>query len=88
MAQVIWKFPVDTEVKCFNVELPESARFLCVQTQSGKPQMWWLVNPSNSKATNKFTTFGTGLPISKNPGTYLGTWQDGPYVWHLFQEDK
>ena len=33
----------------------------------------------------QFQVAGTGKGLSKNPRTYIGTWQDRFEVWHLFE---
>jgi hypothetical protein len=34
--------------------------------------------------TRTFRVIGTGWPVP-DPGTYLGTVFDGPYVWHVYE---
>ncbi len=50
------------------------------------PQMWFLVDPKKETTKAIFKVIGTGNEFdnTKEWG-YLGTWQDGPLVWHLFE---
>lgn len=83
--KTILKYPIPPTPGDF-VSLPAGARILSVQMQAGRPQMWALVDPDaiESPTLRAIAVFGTGSPIEGDPGQYLATFQDGPFVWHVF----
>ena len=78
----IWKYPFSIAY-AFMLEMPKGAVVICVQVQAGVPTLWAEVNPSNQTEYVRFRIVGTGhlLPL----GQYLGTFQQPPFVWHLYQ---
>ncbi len=82
---VIWKYPFEV-TNSFLVEMPTGARILSVQVQGGQPCMWALVAPGFPSEGRRFNVYGTGHPIRKDPGEFVGTFQlsDGALVFHLF----
>lgn len=80
----IWKYEVKPDE--FSVWMPEGAKVLTVQTQGKTAQMWALVNPDNRAKERKFVTFGTGHEIDNRLDlVYIGTFQAGWLVFHLFE---
>ena len=84
----IFKYPiktVDTQV----VQIPKSAKILCVQTQFEKPCMWALVDEeSTDKSTRTLAVHGTGHPIyGVEHKEYIGTYQlrEGQLIFHVFE---
>ena len=70
------------------LQLPEDAVFLCVQTQRGDPQMWFLVNEHAPKITRNFIVRATGEQFTQGgPERYLGTFQleASSLVFHAFE---
>lgn len=85
--KTIYKYdlPNVTNTK-FILSLPKGAKFLCVQTQRDKPKMWFIINPDKPVEQVVFRVIGTGIDIEDNfNDEYLGTFQEGPFVWHLFK---
>lgn len=90
----IWKFPLTIGVTTITVpENPawtaakESFVPLSVAMQHGELQMWAMVDPSASaKRVIVVTVYGTGHPMPDKPGIFVGSVQDGPYVWHVFAQ--
>ena len=82
MTKTIWKFPMGIAT---THEMPDGAEFLFVDEQNGDAFAWFLVVPSRPKVPRKFHIFGTGreIPMSEK---YLGSFQSGPFVWHLFED--
>jgi len=79
----IWKYAIPHDTR-FDLEMPQDARILCVQVQDGTPCIWAQVNSDDGQETRQFTIVGTGHAVP--PGTqYVATWQDVPYVWHLYE---
>lgn len=68
--------------------MPVGSEILSVQTQFDSPQLWALVNPSETrKETRVFKSYGTGHPIPENPGKFIGTVQihSGSLIFHVFE---
>lgn len=86
--KTIWKYAVELKDR-FEVDLPMGAEFLSVQSQFGRPQMWWLVDPRMPVTKCRFAVHGTGHPV-EGKKIYLGTFQihDGELVFHLFEEKQ
>lgn len=66
--------------------MPLDAEICTFEYQNGIPCIWAIVDPDVLKVTRRFRIFGTGHEL---PGLdeccYVGTTQDGPFVWHLFE---
>lgn len=83
MNLTVWKFriPMDEE---FCLEIPSDPDILHVDVQHGDPCLWARVDPDRPFAKYTFYIVGTGHDIP--PGlAHVGTWQEGPFVWHLFR---
>ena len=82
----IWKYPLD--VACSQVlVMPTDATILCVQTQRQRIYLWALVDPARKGFDRRhFSVYGTGHDLPRHPGTYLGTVQIEPFVWHVFED--
>lgn len=87
MKRVIFKTPVNFGLDGRTVvELPRGARALSLQVQRGVPCVWWICDPDAPRETRALVVRGTGEPFSLlSASLYVGTWQDGNYVWHLFE---
>ena len=89
MEQIIYKYGLHSH-NC-NVDLPVHSKVLTVQLQNGMPHIWVLAHTEDLKETSTrfFKTFGTGETITARQGwrrVYIGTYQQGAYVWHVFEE--
>ena len=85
--KTIWKFPLPA-VSPVVIAMPKGAEVLTVQTQDGMPHVWAFVDPDAEREDRYFDIYGTGQFI--HPGvdtkrTYIGTYQEPPFVWHLFE---
>lgn len=76
----IWKFRLNT-----TIQMPMDAQILTVQKQDGEPTIWAMVNTENELETRNFTIIGTGNSFDDKDIKYIGTFQDSPFVWHLFE---
>jgi len=77
----IWKYTLqidDGEM----IDMPRGARPLAVQVQAGDMCLWAAVDSRAPLVRHKFNIGGTGHPLPD--GEYIGSVQDGPYVWHIF----
>jgi hypothetical protein len=80
--KTIWKFELPRPV-C-HIDMPVGAKVIRVARQSSAICLWAIVESDNAVQKRLFATVGTGGPIPLD-GLYLGTWDDGPFVWHLFE---
>ncbi len=85
MSRQIYKYPLELTDRQV-VRMSSNADVLAVQIQNGRPMMWAIVDASPEVA-RVFRIYGTGhkLADDANLGTYVGTFQDAPYVWHVFE---
>ena len=84
MITQIWKYPLNSMVS--DIQMPMEAKVLTVQIQNDQPHMWAQVNPQNEMETRHFTVVGTGHDFDDKDMKYIGTFQDIPMVWHLFEK--
>lgn len=67
--------------------IPSGSRFLSLQVQHGVPVMWWDVPAQDARVPplRTFTVVPTGGPGYYNDAfTYVGTFQLGGFVGHVF----
>jgi len=73
-----------------DLELPQGASIVHVERQNDIPCMWVLFTPGTRKpfATERrrFYLVGTGDWPMPDTWEYRATWQEPPFVWHLFEE--
>jgi hypothetical protein len=90
--RTIWKytFAIYDHVR---LSLPKGAQILRVAMQDREPTIWALVDPSTPLETVELRVFGTGFQTDATEFEnlhhrlhYLGTVDDGPLVWHVFQK--
>ena len=77
----IWKF----EIKEGCIIMPIGAKILSVQSQRERGMIWALVDPNAEDEPRHFAIVGTGETFDETNMTYIGTFQDSPFVWHLFE---
>ena len=79
----IWKFPLQvTDVQ--HIQVPGHVETLCVQLQGDKPVVWVSCIPGQPNKLRTIRIYGTGQ--SGVMGIYIGTFQEGPFVWHVFED--
>lgn len=81
---VVYKYPFDV-ADAFVIQMPVGAQVLKVEQQNGTPTLWALVNPRAVEVTRRFRIVGTGHPFDADRLTFIATWQQPPFVWHLFE---
>ena len=85
MAKQIWKYSLENII-----EMPKGAEILTVDIQNGQmfnAQMWVKVDTENEMEKRMFEVIGTGQNFDDTNRKYIGTYQDGPFVWHVFEKD-
>ena len=85
----VWKYPIPAK-DCFKLSLPIGAMPLAVQVQRGKPQVWVLLEESETVYVDRiFRLVGTGHPISEGLHhlQYIDTFQlaGGNLIFHVFE---
>ena len=88
MSQTVWKFPVPDPTRMqgdsLTIEVPIDADEWHVgMDPMGNPSVWVVLDPEADKVEHELTVFGTGqeIPYGAN---YVGTFFQGPFVWHVF----
>ncbi len=76
----VWKFSCDRETK-----MPAGARIVRVALQGGLPFVWAIVDPKAKPEPRRLLIRGTGHEVGEDGAEYIGTYDDGPFVWHLFE---
>jgi hypothetical protein len=81
-----YEFSVDDEV---TIKMPVGAKVLHVGSQHyARGCIWALVDEEMPHLQDRrFLIRGTGHPVPE-AAAHLGTWFDGPFVWHIFEEDS
>ena len=61
-------------------------KFLHVECQNSVPCAWAIINTDLEEVHYTILCSGTGWPLldPQTKDTYIGTINDGPYVWHFF----
>ncbi len=80
--QQIWKFPLLSAAEA--IKIPRGARILDVQLQNDRPCLWALVTPAAELVARAIHICGTGSDLLGGTENYLATFQQGPFVWHVF----
>lgn len=82
----VYKYPFKI-ADHFEIDLPQGARILKVETQDDIPCIWALVDTDQKPLPHGYWIFGTGHQIdsgSRLVGEHVASFQQGPFVWHLF----
>lgn len=82
--KTIWKFPL-AEKHSQEIEMPQGAQIMCVQMQAGTVCIWAMVHPNAEKECRTIEIYGSGHEIGDQRRVYLGTFQSGPFVFHVFE---
>jgi hypothetical protein len=86
---VVWKYVISrSAIGAGEVAfpMPAGAELLTVQDQGGMGSLWALVDPSAPKETRRFRVVPTGgTPTQLEAERYVGTFQLGWTVWHVFE---
>lgn len=83
--KTIWKYPFfGRPGDSILIEMPAEAEILRFALQADTPTVWAAVSPNNAPVKRKFAVIGTGWEFPDN-AAYLGTIEQGPFVWHGFE---
>jgi hypothetical protein len=84
MIKTIWKFPLAV-TQTQGISMPRHAEILCVQAQGVGACIWARVDPTFDKEQRQIVIHGTGHEFEEYPNRYIGTFQSGAFVWHVFE---
>ena len=82
----IWKYPLEiTDYQ--EIEMPQGARLLHVGLDpAGVPCVWAeVVTDSRPKKIVPLYVVGTGNPVPFGASEHVGSFNDGPFVWHVYK---
>lgn len=85
MMRTIYKYPLTSQDSQVDIQMPIGAEILHVDIQNGVPCLWVKVNPRGTPERRRFRIVATGEPFQDDRLKYLKTFQDPPYVWHVFE---
>lgn len=79
-----YQFEINDRIE---IEMPEQARVLSIQIQSGKPTIWAMVNTEWPLEKRTFLMYSTGHKMNELDlfRTHIGTIQLNAFVWHIFE---
>jgi len=84
--KTIWKYMIPSNRgEELDYELPLGAEPLALQMQDNYPTMWFLVDPEAKTFRATFVIVVTGGDVPKGISRYIGTFQAGKFVGHVFQ---
>jgi len=66
------------------VEMPDGAVLLDMQSQHGQLVLWACVDPDANTLVRDLSVIGTGWDLPGGKQAYVATAQTGSLVWHLF----
>lgn len=82
--RTIWKFPLSEETQ--TIQMPMDAEVAHFDYQNGIPCIWAIIDPDVMMVPRTFAIFGTSHQVpGLAEGCYVGTSQQGQFVWHLFE---
>lgn len=81
MSTRIYKYKLDR-----SIAMPIGAKILCIQAQAGQMCLWAQVNSDAPTVCRKFLVYPTGVILDDVEQVYIGTVQEPPYVWHIYEE--
>ncbi len=82
--RTIYKYPLNiTDEQTIN--LPEGAKILHAGLDpQGVPCLWAAVYPANPSIPTVIYIIGTGWEMPKAADGHIGSFIQGPFVWHVF----
>lgn len=80
----IWKYEISLGITILNIPSGGIVRHLGVQNDNA--YIWVEIDPAKELVERKFSIYGTGWDLTEDVGTYVGSIQEGPFVWHLYEE--
>lgn len=86
MKAAIYKYPLSLRASS-ELTMPAPGRIVHVAMQAGDPYVWAIVWPDCGETiTRKLRIIGTGHEYDPTGLTHIATFQQPPFVWHVFEE--
>lgn len=83
--RTIYKYPFTIGPQEQIVELPSNAIFRHVGLDpTGQPSLWYEVDTLMPKKEHVLAVYGTGHEIHPSLETYLGSFNQDCFVWHIY----
>lgn len=84
--RVIYKYPFNLD-QVQTIEMPEAAQILKIDLVNNEYYLWALVNTDEAIVERTIEIFGTGHEIPEGAAyrKYLGTVNNAPFIWHVFE---
>lgn len=82
--KTIYKYPIITPIGNATIDIHEDAQFLAVQMQDNVPCIWAVIDTSKPIRSFNVLIAGTGNSLPIDLGGYIGTYQNGWFVGHVF----
>ena len=79
--RAVWKFERTRGQRRQVWLMPAGAQILHCEEGT----IWALVDAEHEMVDRTFTVVGTDEPLPDTPAGHIGTWRDGPFVWHLLE---
>lgn len=87
--KTIWKYPL-RNLEHQSIAMPLDAEALCVQMQDGQACLWVICDPKATNVVRRVRIIRTGGSVPDADWgpfwSYVGTFQDGSFVGHVFME--
>lgn len=83
--KTIWKHTLALTDAMLRIPMPEGSTPVRFAMQNGVPCVWALVDTEREVVTRNFRVYGTGHVIPDIAAEYVGSCDDPPFVWHLFE---
>jgi len=84
VSRAIWKYEFEITAIVQAYDVPKGSMPVHVEMQGRHLCMWMDVNTAADKDERSFVIIGTGHPVPDD-AAYIGTAQQGEFVWHLFE---
>lgn len=84
MRTTIWKYPLASQNGLQLIRMPSDSIVLRFAMQDGGPCVWAEVDPEAETIMKEFVIVGTGRKLPAGLFRYVGSAEDGPFVWHLY----
>ena len=82
--RTIYKYPIEI-TDSQEIEMPISAEPIHAGLDpQGTPCVWAKVRTDNKKDSVTIYVVGTGNPIPRMARKHIGSFNQGPFVWHIF----
>jgi hypothetical protein len=83
---VIYKYNITNVNGNDYYTLPGPKRVLSAGTDpQGRPCFWAEVDPDGQEDNVLVGVYGTGIPLPPGEWRYVNTFNDGPFMWHVYE---